>query len=246
MAAQSVSKVCIGLDCNKISSSYKWKFKNVNGRVFKKVTMSRYTWVCDAGHGGLLNGEYQTSGKRSAIWSDGSVYYEGVGNREIAKKVGDKLKSLGISFKYTVEPSDPTDVPLSNRINYVNKLPDDNKILISIHSNGVEDTRAHGWQCHIYLNPTTLKSNPKSISLSKPFIEAFKNEFSDIKLRGKGGLIQNNLAMTRETNCPALLLENFFHTNEKECKEILMTQAGQDRIVKCIVDAIVFIEKTGI
>ena len=35
------------------------------------------TIILDAGHGGMINGKYQTKGKRSPVWEDGSVLYEG-------------------------------------------------------------------------------------------------------------------------------------------------------------------------
>ena len=37
--------------------------------------MSRYTWLLDPGHGGIIDGVYQTAGKRSPIFPDGSVLY---------------------------------------------------------------------------------------------------------------------------------------------------------------------------
>lgn len=205
--------------------------------------MSKYFYLLDPGHGGLIDNVYQTQGKRSPIWEDGTIYYEGVGNRKIAKKVGDQLKKLGIDFAYTVDPSNGKDVSLTTRINFVNRFPAKNKVLVSIHSNGFDDPKAHGWQCHVYLNPVTNTSSSKSLMLAEVFIEQFQTEFPNIKLRGKEGLVQNNLAMTRETNCPALLLENFFHTNEKECKEILMTEEGQNKIVKSILQAICKLEQ---
>ena len=58
--------------------------------------------ILDAGHGGLINGVYQTSGKRSPVWSDGTQYFEGVGNREIYEKLRAKLTAncieVGISI----------------------------------------------------------------------------------------------------------------------------------------------------
>lgn len=207
------------------------------------MNMSKYYYILDPGHGGLIDGVYQTKGKRSPVWEDGSIYYEGVGNRQIAKKVGDQLKKLGIDFAYTVDPSNGKDVSLGTRTNFINKLPAKNKIAISIHSNGVEDQAAYGWQVHIYEEPTTKKYSERSLAIAELFRDTFKAEFKDIKLRGKEGIVKNNLHMTRETTCPTILLENFFHTNKKECKEILMTEEGQNRIVKCIVQAICKLEQ---
>ena len=39
--------------------------------------MSQYTWLLDPGHGGIIDGVYQTAGKRSPKFPDGSVLYEG-------------------------------------------------------------------------------------------------------------------------------------------------------------------------
>ena len=55
---------------------------------------SKYTWLLDAGHGGMIDGEYQTAGKRSPEFEFGQ-YFEGVGNREIVKKMMAQCKALG-------------------------------------------------------------------------------------------------------------------------------------------------------
>lgn len=206
--------------------------------------MSRFLWVLDPGHGGLLNGQYQTSGKRSPIWSDGSVYYEGVGNRQIARQVADVLLGLNIPVEFTVLPEDPTDVPLSKRIAKLKSIPNKNKILVSIHSNGASTESASGWE--VFTSPGQTLSD----KIADVFYKEFQREFTESKFRkdtSDGDFDKENpLYMTGQSDCPAVLLENFFMTNEKECKEILMSEAGQARIVSCIVNAIVKIEKNGI
>ena len=54
--------------------------------------MSNFIWLLDSGHGGLDpdTGEYVTPGKRSPVWDDGTQYFEGVGNRDIVKRILDK------------------------------------------------------------------------------------------------------------------------------------------------------------
>ena len=54
------------------------------------------TVLLDAGYGGVINGEYQTSGKRSPVWEDGSVLYEGEFNRGIKYRLKEKLQQEGI------------------------------------------------------------------------------------------------------------------------------------------------------
>ncbi len=206
--------------------------------------MSKYYYVIDPGHGGLLNNVYQTSGKRSPIWNDGSVYYEGVGNRQISKKIGEELEKLDIDYTYTVLPEDPKDVPLGARINFVNKLLQKNKMLISIHSNAASSESASGWE--IFTSPGQTKSDKIADYIYKEFASEFKG--TKFRVDKADGDIdkENPLYVTTKSNCPAVLIELFFMTNEKECKEILMTKEGQDRMVKCIVNAIKEIEKEGI
>jgi N-acetylmuramoyl-L-alanine amidase len=213
-------------------------------RLHNNKAESKYLWVLDPGHGGLLDDVYQTSGKRSPIWEDGSIYYEGVGNRNIAKMVGDRLEELNIDFGYTVNPSDPTDVSLGKRTNWVNKLPYKNKILVSIHSNGHSNEAAQGWEIF------TSKGETSSDRIATVFYNRFMDKFPDRKFRKdmKDGDVDKeaNFYIIKNTVCPAVLLENFFHTNEYECKEILMTDEGQNKIVDSIVESINFIETNGI
>ncbi len=203
--------------------------------------MSKYYYILDPGHGGLIDNVYQTSGKRSPIWSDGTQYFEGVGNRQIAKKVGDQLKKLDIDYTYTVDPSNGKDVSLGTRINFVNKFPSSNKVLISIHSNGASVESANGFEIF------TSAGQTKSDTIATVIFEEFEKEFKESKFRkdtSDGDVDKENpLYITGKSNCPAVLLECFFMTNEKECKEILMTEEGQNRIVKCIVQAICRLEQ---
>ena len=49
--------------------------------------MSKYTWLLDPGHGGIIDGVYQTAGKRSPKFPDGSVLYEGEFNRDVVGRI---------------------------------------------------------------------------------------------------------------------------------------------------------------
>ena len=206
--------------------------------------MSRFTWILDPGHGGVKDGVYQTSGKRSPIWEDGSVYYEGEGNRQIAHKVGDRLECLDINYIFTVEPEDPTDIGLPARVDFINRLPYKNLIGVSLHSNGFSKESANGWEIW------TSKGETTSDKVASIFYNRFQDKFKERKFRSdtKDGDVdkESNFYILRNTKCPFVLLENFFHTNESECKEILMTEEGQNKIVDAIIESINFIETNGI
>ena len=62
-------------------------------------------WILDAGHGGIcpLTGDYMTKGKRSPIWKDKTVYYEGLGNRQIVAGIARQLEELEIPY-YVLTP----------------------------------------------------------------------------------------------------------------------------------------------
>ena len=55
--------------------------------------------ILDNGHGGMLNGKYQTSGKRSPKWPDGSQMFEGVFNRGVVQKIARLLDWAEISHE---------------------------------------------------------------------------------------------------------------------------------------------------
>ena len=61
--------------------------------------------LLDAGHGGIVNGNYVTPGKRSPKWSDLPQLFEGVQNREIVSLIKIKLTALGIKFTEFKKPS---------------------------------------------------------------------------------------------------------------------------------------------
>ena len=181
--------------------------------------------ILDAGHGGLINGVYQTKGKRSPIWNNGSYYFEGVGNREIVKKLTDRLQKKGIDV---FNPNDSEiDMPLRKRVRVINSEikanPDKKFIGISIHSNGFSFESANGWEVFISNNSSQASKDIAGLSES-----SFKKEFPRRKNRG---VKKSNFYILKNTKCPFILTENFFHTNEKECREILMTEQGQDKIV---------------
>ncbi len=203
--------------------------------------MSKRTYIIDPGHGGInpATGQYVTAGKRSQKWSDGSVYYEGVGNREIAKLVGEQLKLKGIKFKYSVDPSNHLDISLTARASVANSTPG-NVVFISIHSNGVANPQANGYE--VFTSPGQTKSD----ELATIWYQEMGKEFPDLKGRpdttdGDPDKEAEFTVLTK-TKCPAFLIETMFHTNEKECK-ILMSAEGKKRIANVIVRTIERIEK---
>ena len=97
---------------------------------------SKYLWILDNGHGGVIDGVYQTSGKRSPIWPDGDVLYDGEFNRAIVSRLVDMCKSNNIYYVNLVDTQE--DVPLKERPKMANKIAkssDKPCIYVSIHAN---------------------------------------------------------------------------------------------------------------
>ncbi len=97
--------------------------------------MSKYTWLLDPGHGGIIDGVYQTAGKRSPAFPDGTVLYEGDFNRKVADDVFKFCKSGNFDVVNVVDSLE--DVPLRTRVARANEIHRNkqNCIYVSIHAN---------------------------------------------------------------------------------------------------------------
>jgi len=192
--------------------------------------------LLDNGHGGLINGEYQTSGKRSPIWSDGSQLFEGEFNRAIVNRIIEKLTILGIPYINVVP--ELKDISLSTRIKRANNIEEDNVFYLSVHSNA---GGGHGFE--IFTSPGETKSD----KIATIFGQEFKKEFPTKRLRddySDGDLDKEaNFTVIKKTRMPAVLTENFFMDNEEECKQILMTENGRDKIVEFHINSILRVKK---
>jgi N-acetylmuramoyl-L-alanine amidase len=201
--------------------------------------MSNRVYILDAGHGGInpSTGSYVTGGKRSPLWTDGTIYYEGVGNRQIVALVIAKLQSLGIENEVTVLPENYEDVGLSARCkiaNVIHTIGGKRGVLISVHSNAAESSSAHGFE--VFTSPGQTASD----GFAKIWLEEHSKAFPELRNRGHK---EENFTVLTKSNCPAILIETMFHTNENECR-ILMSEAGRCRIADAIVSAILRIEKS--
>ena len=204
---------------------------------------SNFVHILSPGHGGIdpLTGEYVTKGKRSPVWSDGSQYFEGQGNREIAKLVVKQLEELGYDYAFTVDPDDHRDMSLSRRAAKANSIQAIRPTITwSIHSNGYKKESANGFE--VFTSPGQTKSDFIADVL---FREAAK-EFRELRPRKdeKDGDLDKEAKFTilTKTKGRAVLYESMFHTNEKECR-ILMSDSGKQRVANVIVRAIIRVEE---
>ena len=220
-------------------------------RMIKKVKHmkeSHYLWLFDNGHGGIIDGVYQTAGKRSPKWGDGTQLFEGEFNRSIVNRLVKMCKDNNIECVNLVDTDQ--DVSLRKRTDAANdiyreQLQKDGKpcIYISVHANGFNQESAHGWGVYTSVGET------KSDKIASVLFKKAMGEFPNHKMRSdrtdKDPDKEANFWVLRKTVMPAILSENFFMTNREECK-LLLSEEGRDRIAKIHFQMIQEIESTKI
>ena len=199
---------------------------------------SNYLWIFDNGHGGIIDGVYQTAGKRSPLWADGEILYEGEFNRGIVNRLVKLCNDIGIECVNLVDTQ--KDVPLSDRTTSANNIAnatDKPCIYVSIHANGFSDETANGWSVY------TSEGKTKSDEIAKILLNKATAEFPGEYMRG---VKESNFYVLRNTSMPAILSENFFMTNSDNCHKYLLTESGRDRIAKIHLQMIEQIEQENI
>lgn len=206
--------------------------------------MSKYLYIFDPGHGGLVDGKYQTAGKRSPKFADGRVLFEGVNNRDNVQRIMKAFRDNGLECVDVVDSDN--DVSLIERVKKANKLSKDRKcVYISIHSDangdGVKWDQASGMSVY------TSKGQTKSDVFASILIDELYNKFtSTIKWRTDSTDgdkdKEENFYVLKNTDCPAILCELGFHTNEAETKR-MMTLDYKNKIVDAMVASAIKWEK---
>ena len=201
--------------------------------------MSKYTYILDAGHGGMINGIYQTKGKQSPLFADNTRLREGVNNREIVELLKKEFKENDITFFDCVNSQ--SDISLEKRVKIANDFALKNKcVYISIHSDangdGVKWDLASGMSVYTSIGQTQ----------SDVFAELVINELQDnfkstVKWRldntDKDKDKEENFYVLKHTSMPAILCELGFHTNLDECTK-MKTIEFKNKIVLSIIYAI--------
>lgn len=199
----------------------------------------KHLYLLDAGHGGLINGVYQTAGKRSPKFDDGTVLYEGVNNRDNAKRIIALLTQHGFECKDIVNSD--ADISLSKRVKDANEIHKTKKcVYISIHSDAMGDGTT--WQPASGISVYTSKGQTKSDIFASLVIDALEEQFCNtVKWRkdetDKDEDKEENFYVLKETSMPAVLLELGFHTNKEEAKKML-TEDWKNKVCNAILNAV--------
>lgn len=201
--------------------------------------MSKYTWIIDPGHGGMVNGKYATAGKRSPKFDDGTVLYEGVNNREIARRLIIAMEAEDIKCINIV--ASEQDVSLETRVERANKLAKTKPcVYLSIHSDANGD--GVSWNPASGMSAYTSKGQTKSDEFAQLAIDELQENFGkEVKWRTDNTDYdedkEENFYVLKNTTCPSVLFELGFHTNKEEATKML-TAEWKNKIVLSIIYAI--------
>lgn len=201
--------------------------------------MSKFLYLFDPGHGGLVGGTYQTPGKRSPKFEDGTVLYEGVNNRDNVRRIMNQLTQLGIECRDVVGSNN--DIPLSTRVHTANELNKTRKcVYISVHSDAAGDGTL--WNPASGISVYTSPGQTKSDIFASLVIDALEEQFvNTVKWRKDTTDTdedkEENFYVLKETVMPAVLLELGFHTNKEEAKRML-TDEWKNKVVASVVTSI--------
>lgn len=182
--------------------------------------------LIDNGHGGETPGKCSPDGRlREYAWT-----------REIARRVCDKLKSLGYDARLLVP--ELNDVSLRERVRRVNSVyagaASGNILLVSIHVNAAGTGQWHnasGWTAWVA---------PNASQRSRQFASLLNAEAVRLKLKGNRSrepFFAGNFAILRDTKCPAVLTENMFQDNRYDVN-YLLSERGKSEITDLHVTAI--------
>lgn len=189
--------------------------------------------LIDNGHG------KDTAGKRSP---DGRLL-EYQYAREIAQRLAKELWEKSIDA-VLITPEE-NDVSLSERCRRANKYGSKGVLLVSIHCNAAgADGKwhdAHGWAAYVSKNASV-----NSKTLARCLIQAAKDKGLSVReYAHQAPYWTQNLAICRDTKCPAVLTENLFQDNKADV-DYLLSEEGKQAIVAVHVQGIMdYIKKVG-
>ncbi len=198
-------------------------------------------WLLNPGHGGVINGVYQTSGKRSPVWQDGpisSILYEGEFTRDIVRQLAGLLKWAGIEHRIIV--SEEEDISLSERVRRANAW-NSNSVYVSVHANA---GGGHGYE--VYTSPGQTPSDKIATVFLDTFAQVFPEARPRLDISDGDPDKEARFYELVKTSMPAILIESFFMDTESDCRKYLMAPEGRRLIAMAHYQAIVNIEEKGV
>jgi len=193
--------------------------------------MSRYTWLLDPGHGGMIDGVYQTAGKRSPQFPDGSTLYEGEFNRDVVQRIMKLASGWAPERHKTHYPlhtidainlvDTEEDMPLRERVKRANDIHrvKGNCIYVSVHANAFGDGKTFNSAQGVCTFHHYKSKTGKRLGVS------LQRWLADLTCLRDRGIRSNdswaNFYVLRKTHMPAILSENGFMTNLHDANALM-------------------------
>lgn len=166
--------------------------------------------LIDSGHGGMIDGQYQTAPSKMYMHNNGDIAYEGVINRLVKEMLMELYRQNNIRFLDV--SSGELDIPLKTRCEVINtyskKYGPANCLLISLHMNAGKGTGFEIW---------TSPGETASDEYATMFYKEFEQTFPGIKMRKD--MVDGNpdkesaFYILVNSLCPAILPEWLFYDN---------------------------------
>lgn len=191
-----------------------------------------YLYILDAGHDEPNYSKCDTK----AIWDNAKnkCFYEYEFNLDVRSYLASFLIENSIEYIYLNDSG--IKMSLNERVKKINKIVQEQKkfgtkcILISIHGNYAHNKKAEAFE--FYTQDTTkitkqLDEDKNIISkkVAERLLNSYKNVFSKnswnktFTFRTK----ESNFQILRESNCPSILIENNFYSNDS-IRELMWTK----------------------
>lgn len=198
--------------------------------------MSKYLVGIDAGHSLVTDGKRTPpilddikDKQGNVLKKKGQIIHEYEFNKKVSYALGDALKRCNIGVAYSGF-KDKTDTPLATRAKHLNSLGVD--LVVSNHFNASGNCTKFQTRVKGLLVLKTKGCSSKSVSLANKVHAELKEVLQPER---DYGVVQDTemcgftLAILRQTNAPAILIEYGFMDYWKEAKHML----DEDYIEKC-------------
>lgn len=175
----------------------------------------------DCGHGGIINGKYQTAGKQ---YDHGDfTFFEGVFNRQIGKALAHKFWNNHISYTFTTVSN--KDEPLPQRVEYmtrfVKQYPKQQHLLLSIHANAASTEQASGFE---FFSTPGITDSDYAANLYYPHMLDLGLKMRVVSAKEGEYDKESNFYIIRKAEAVgaiALLFEMGFFTNREEALKMM-------------------------
>jgi hypothetical protein len=179
--------------------------------------MNQVLFLINGGaHGGMVNGKYYQPGKRSPFIPPG--FYEG----EYCRKMAEEICKTTLLAE-NISPG-PYSLSVGTQVNFVNKIcrregKKQEIALIDIHTNAAGNKKKwyKGNGSVIWISHRASQKSKILASIMLKFLKEFSPQ---TQISTSRGIKKCYYGMVHNTNCPAIILEMGFHTNQQDCEKL--------------------------